>query len=81
MKKFLKWFNHDSKSLSALERSAITHSYFVSIHPFEDGNGRISRALAQKALFQSESHALFYLFQKLFITTKKFIIKNFKIYH
>ena len=57
MDKFINWFNNDSKSLSAIERSALTHSYFVSIHPFQDGNGRLSRALAQKALFQSQGYA------------------------
>ncbi|MDO9046844.1 MAG: Fic family protein [Methylobacter sp.] len=33
-------------------RAAIAHLYFVSIHPFEDGNGRIGRAIAEKALAQ-----------------------------
>jgi len=36
-----------------LTRSGIAHLYFVSIHPFEDGNGRIGRAIAEKALAQS----------------------------
>ncbi len=38
------------KSLSALTRAGIAHLYFVSIHPFEDGNGRIARAIAEKSL-------------------------------
>jgi Fic family protein len=36
-----------------LTRAGIAHLYFVSIHPFEDGNGRIARALADKALSQA----------------------------
>ena len=39
--------------MNALERAGIAHLYFVLIHPFDDGNGRISRALAEKALSQS----------------------------
>jgi len=38
--------------LPALLRAGIAHLYFVSIHPFEDGNGRIGRAIAEKALAQ-----------------------------
>ena len=57
MEKFIHWFN-DSKPdginpISCLVRASIAHLYFVSIHPFEDGNGRIARALAEKALAQS----------------------------
>lgn len=56
MEQFISWFNDTAptgkKPLSALLRAGITHLYFVSIHPFEDGNGRIGRALAEKALAQ-----------------------------
>jgi Fic family protein len=38
--------------LNPILRAAITHLYFKSIHPFEDGNGRIGRALAENALHQ-----------------------------
>lgn len=43
----------DTASLSALVRAGIAHLYFVSIHPFEDGNGRIARAIAEKAIAQA----------------------------
>lgn len=49
---FLEWFN-GSQSLPALIRSGIAHLYFVCIHPFEDGNGRIGRAIAEKAIAQN----------------------------
>jgi Fic family protein len=57
MERFLKWFN-DTAPGKKYEitrppvRAAITHLYFETIHPFEDGNGRIGRALAEKALSQ-----------------------------
>lgn len=57
MKVFLKWFNATAPDgrhpLPSLTRAAIAHLHFVSIHPFEDGNGRLARALSEKALAQS----------------------------
>lgn len=52
MKLFISWFN-ESKTLPPLTRASIAHLYFECIHPFEDGNGRIGRAIAEKALSQS----------------------------
>ena len=52
MTAFIKWFRQSS-DLGALTRAGLAHLYFVCIHPFEDGNGRIARALAEKALAQS----------------------------
>ena len=52
MKAFLRWFN-GKKRLPVLTRAGIAHLYFVSIHPFEDGNGRIARAISEKSLAQS----------------------------
>ena len=53
---FLVWFNRTAPDgadpLPALTRAGIAHLYFVSIHPFEDGNGRIGRAISEKALAQ-----------------------------
>ena len=57
MEGFVNWFNdtapHGDIALPALTRAGIAHLYFVTIHPFEDGNGRIARALAEKALSQA----------------------------
>jgi Fic family protein len=51
MNAYISWFNH-SLELKPSVRSAIAHLYFESIHPFEDGNGRIGRAISEKALSQ-----------------------------
>jgi Fic family protein len=51
MKQFLKWFN-EKTVVQAPIRSGIAHLYFESIHPFEDGNGRIGRAISEKVLLQ-----------------------------
>lgn len=57
MEAFIAWFGATApdggRPLPALTRAAIAHLYFVSIHPYEDGNGRIARALAEKALAQA----------------------------
>jgi Fic family protein len=57
MERFIAWFNRTApgreEPLSALTRAGIAHLYFESIHPFEDGNGRIGRAIAEEALAQS----------------------------
>jgi len=43
MKKFLDWCNNDN-SLALVLKAAIVHFWFITIHPFDDGNGRIARA-------------------------------------
>ena len=45
------------RPLPALTRAGIAHLYFVCIHPLEDGNGRVGRALAEKSLAQNLSHS------------------------
>jgi Fic family protein len=50
--KFLKWFNGPSRKMDGLLRAGIAHLWFESIHPFEDGNGRVGRAIVDLALAQ-----------------------------
>ena len=56
MRIFLDWFN-DEDGADGVLRAAIAHLWFVTIHPFEDGNGRIARAIADMALARSEKSA------------------------
>jgi Fic family protein len=53
MKTFLKWFNAPAPG-DAVVKAALTHLWFVTLHPFEDGNGRIARAITDMALARSE---------------------------
>lgn len=73
MDKFIAWFNA-SINMPALTRAAIAHLYFVCIHPFEDGNGRIGRALVVKSLAQS-------LKQPMLIALSQTIEANRKAYY
>ena len=78
MNAFIEWFNTTNPKskdhLPPLIRAGITHLYFVCIHPFEDGNGRIVRALAEKSLSQS-------IGQPSLISLSKIIEKQKKKYY
>jgi len=79
MARFIKWFNDTAPEMEneikkAPLRSAIAHLYFESIHPFEDGNGRIGRAIAEKALSQT-------IGRPLLLSLSQEIEKNKKMYY
>ncbi len=52
MTNFIEWYNASRSYILPLARAAVAHLYFETIHPFEDGNGRIGRILVEKALSQ-----------------------------
>lgn len=54
MNGFLAWFNDFESEYDPVLKAAIAHFWFVTIHPFDDGNGRIARAVAEMALARSE---------------------------
>ena len=53
MKRFLDWFERE-RSIDLVLKAGIAHLWFVTVHPFEDGNGRIARAIADMTLARSE---------------------------
>lgn len=53
MKTFLEWFNKDSE-LHPLLKAAVSHLWFVTLHPFDDGNGRVARAIADMQLTRAD---------------------------
>lgn len=56
MTTFLAWFNHE-QSLDPLLKAGVAHLWFITIHPFEDGNGRIARALTDLLLARADKTA------------------------
>lgn len=57
MSAFIAWFNGEQPGVDLVLKAAMAHLWFESIHPFEDGNGRIGRALADMMLARSERSA------------------------
>ncbi|MGC4100846.1 Fic family protein [Ferruginibacter sp.] len=56
MNHFINWFNEDS-TMDSIIKAAIAHLWFVTIHPFDDGNGRIARAIADMQLSRADASA------------------------
>lgn len=57
MERFLVWFNAEGSDFDAVLKAGLAHLWFVTIHPFDDGNGRIARAIGDMALARSEQTA------------------------
>lgn len=57
---FLQWWQDSMGGMDGIIRAAVGHFWFVTIHPFEDGNGRIARALTDMALAQDDGQSLRY---------------------
>ncbi|MDC5855757.1 Fic family protein [Vibrio europaeus] len=60
LEQFVAWFNHSKQNttLDPLLRAAITHLWFVTLHPLDDGNGRITRLLTDLALAQADQQSV-----------------------
>ena len=54
LKAFMAWWKHSYGSMDGILRAAAAHLRFITIHPYEDGNGRLARALTDMALAQDE---------------------------
>ncbi|HEV2613593.1 MAG TPA: Fic family protein [Gammaproteobacteria bacterium] len=55
IKLFLEWFNQPKTNMDLIIKAAIAHLWFVTLHPFDDGNGRITRAITDMVLAQAEN--------------------------
>jgi Fic family protein len=74
MEQFLHWLNEEEET-SAIYKAAIAHLYFVLIHPFDDGNGRIARAITDYVLARAD------LANGNFYSISTMIYKNRKAYY
>lgn len=74
MHDFLKWFNENS-SLDLVLKAAIAHFRFIIIHPFDDGNGRIARALTDLLLARSDGSA-----QRFYSLSSQILLERKKYY-
>jgi Fic family protein len=71
MRAFVEWFNSPPANLDGLVRAGLAHFWFEIIHPYEDGNGRVGRALLDMALAQDESRAT-----RLYSMSARFMAKR-----
>lgn len=75
MAAFIAWYNRTSPSggapLPILTRAGMVHLYFVSIHPFEDGNGRMGRALTEKAVFEGLRQPVLFSLSNIILSRRR----------
>ena len=74
MQQFLEWFNADT-SIDDVLKAAIAHLWFITIHPFDDGNGRITRAITDMQLARSDKS------QQRFYSMSNQILQERKAYY
>jgi len=69
---FLDWFNHPPAGLDPLLRAGIAHLWLITLHPFDDGNGRVTRAVTDRALAQAERQSIrFYSLSAAIMTRRQ----------
>jgi len=73
MDHFLKWFN-DKNTIDPVLKSAIAHFWFIIIHPFDDGNGRIARAISDLMLARADgtSERFYSMSSQILVERKKY---------
>ena len=75
LKRFMGWFNRPPADMDGLLRAGLAHAWFELIHPFEDGNGRVGRALLDRALAQDENRS-----SRLFGLSARFMVVRGEYY-
>ena len=75
MDKFISWFNDPGIVTDPVLRSAIAHLWFVTIHPFDDGNGRIARAISDMMLARSEGSS-----ERFYSLSNQILVKRSEYY-
>jgi Fic family protein len=71
---FIGWFNRsrDDAGLDPILRAGLAHLWFITLHPFDDGNGRLARAITDLALAQAEHHSVrFYAIAATIMANRK----------
>jgi Fic family protein len=69
---FLDWFNHPPAELDPLLRAGLAHLWLITLHPFDDGNGRVARAVTDRALAQAERQSVrFYSLSAAIMTQRQ----------
>ncbi len=74
MDRFLEWFNNNTK-IDLVIKSAIAHFWFIIIHPFDDGNGRIARAISDLLLARSDDSS-----QRFYSLSNQLLLER-KVYY
>lgn len=74
MNRFMEWFNNNN-DIEPVIKSGIAHLWFVTIHPFDDGNGRIARAIADMQLARSDKT------NQRFYSMSAYIERHKKLYY
>jgi Fic family protein len=82
MDKFLKWFNDDN-NLDPVLKAAIAHFWFIIIHPFDDGNGRIARAISDMMLARADrsTERYYSMSSQILLDRKQYYSKLQKVQH
>ena len=71
MIRFIQWFNKSRGKMDGILRAGLAHLWFLTIHPFEDGNGRIARTLSDMAIAQDDGQAMrFYSLSQQIMTDR-----------